>query len=401
MWPESFTPESFTQGAVLAHGASAGVPLPLLLLGAVAAVAGVGALLGRRGTPEPPRARPLDLQREASITLPLVLTKILDHPVMRLALGLAGTVAAGAVLVVALARPPGSGGMSLALRVVLFDLWTALVLASLLLGPVWVLVSPLRSLAAGLARLSRDPAEQGTRPLPERLGWWPAAVGLLVFAWVRLALPGRPLALVLLLAGYVLVELGAVTRYGQRWLVRGDPLEAYSRLLGAMAPLRRNPDGRLRLQSPRRHLATTSNAPGLPALAAVAIAGDLIDAVEGTQAWHSLALNRGPAALVLTVGLVAGAVVIGLAATVATRRAGLGIALLPVVAGWAAGHQLGALWPVLGLAGFVAGHLGALFVAHDRAVVRYGPKAGAAQLELRALVLALLVVGLVLRFGGV
>ncbi|MGH8899043.1 MAG: hypothetical protein ACRDZ4_18960 [Egibacteraceae bacterium] len=400
MWPESFTPESFAQGAVLAHGASAGVPLPLLLLGAAAAVAGVGALLGRRGTPEPPRARPLDLQREATITLPLALTKILDHPAMRLALGLAGSVAAGAVLVIAVARPSG-GGMSLALRLVLFDLWTALVLASLLLGPVWVLVSPLRSLAAGLARLSGDPAEQGTRPLPERLGWWPAAVGLLAFAWVRLALPGRPLALVLLLAGYVLVELGAVTRYGRRWLVRGDPLEAYSRLLGAMAPLRRNPDGRLRLQSPRRHLATTSNAPGLPALAAVAIAGDLIDAVEGTQAWHSLALGRGQAALALTVGLVAGAVVIGLAATVATRRAGLGIALLPVVAGWAAGHQLGALWPILGLAGFVVGHLGALFVAHDRAVARYGPKAGAAQLEFRALVLALLVGGLLLRFGGV
>ncbi|MGH8902006.1 MAG: hypothetical protein ACRDYA_10060 [Egibacteraceae bacterium] len=378
---------------MLGHGASAGVPLPLLVLGAAVAVAGVGALLSRRG-------RHPDTQHEPAITLPRALSSILDHPATRLALGLVGVVAAGAVLVIAVARPPGAG-VNPAPRFVLDDLWAVLVLASLPLGPVWTLVSPLRSLAAGLARLSGDPGEQATRPVPDRLGWWPAAAGLLGFAWLGLVLPGRPFALVLLLAVYALAELGAVTLYGQHWLAHGDPLEAYSRVLGAMAPLRRDPDGRLRLHSPRRYLATTSNAPGLPALAAVAIASDLMDAVVGTQAWHSLALDRGQAALTLTVGLVAVAVVIGLAATVATRRAGLAIALLPIVAGWAAGHQLASHSVILGLAAFAAGHLGALAVAHDRAVARYGSKAGAAQLEFRALVLALLVGGLVLRFGGV
>jgi hypothetical protein len=384
-----FAPQSL--GPVLAHGVSAGVPLPLLLLGATAAVGGVSVLLGRRGTPD---------LREPTITLPRVLTSIVDAPATRSALGLIGVVVVGAVLRIAVASPPG-GDMHLAPRLVLDTLWTALVAASLLFGPVWRLLSPLRPLAAGLARLSGDPREQATRPLPEWLGWWPAAVGLGVFAWVGLVLPDQPFTLVLLLAAYALVELGAVTRYGRRWLVRGDPLEAYSSLLGVMAPLGRDPDGRLRVRSPRRHLATTSNAPGLPALAAVSIAGDLIDAVEGTQAWHNLALDREHAAIALTVGLVTAAVVIGLAATVATRRAGLVIALLPVVAGWAAGHQLGARWPVLGLAAFAAGHLGALVVAHDRAVIRYGPQAKAAQLEFRALVLMLVVGGLVLRFGGV
>lgn len=388
---------------VLAHGASAGIPVPLLLLGAAAAVAGVCALISpqRYAHPPPgsPGTRPLDPQREPAITLPLALTSILDHPATRLGLWLAGVVAAGVVVTLAVARPPG--GVNPATRVVLDDLWAVLVPASLLLGPVWALVSPLRPLAAGLARLSGDPGDQATRPVPDRLGWWPAALGLLAFAWLGLALPGRPLALVLLLATYALAELGAVGRYGRRWLTRGDPLEAYSRLLGLMAPLRRGTDGRLRLVSPRRRLATTSNAPGLPALAAVAIASDLMDAVEGTQAWHNLALDRGQAALALTVGLVATAAVIGLAAAVATRRPGMTIALLPVVAGWAAGHQLAARSVLLGLAAFVAGHLGALVVAGDRAVARYGPKAPTAQLELRALVLALLVGGLVLRFGGV
>lgn len=377
-------------GPVLAHGASAGIPLPLLLLGAMAAVAGVSALRNRQGAPP---------QHEPAIMLPLALTRILDHPATRLGLGLAGGVAAGAVLTLAIARPPSS--QSTAARLVLDDLWTVLVPASLLLGPVWRLVSPLRPLAAGLAWLSGDPREQATRPVPGWLGWWPAAVGLLVFAGLGLALPGHPLTLVLLLAVYTLVELGAVTRYGRRWLARGDPLEAYSRLLGLMAPLRRDPGGRLQLASPRRYLATARNAPGLPALAAVAIASDLMDAVEGTQAWHSLALNRGQAALTLAVGLAAAAAVIGLAAAVATRRAGLTIALLPVVAGWAAGHQLAVHSALLGLAAFVAGHLGALVVAGDRATAQYGPRAPAAQLEFRALVLALLAGGLVLRFGGV
>lgn len=384
----------FTQEVwpVLAHAASGSVPLPLLLVGAVAAVAGVGALL---------RAHPLDSQREPRITLPLALTRILDHPATRLALGLAGVGAAAAVLSIAVAGPQDGGGVNPAPRLVLDDLWTVLVLASLLLGPVWALVSPLRPLAAGLARLSDDPREQATRPVPDWLGWWPAAVGLLAFSWLDLALPGRPFALVFLLAVYALVELGAVTFYGRRWLVRGDPLEAYSRLLGQMALLRRDSDGRLHLQSPRRHLATTSNAPGLPALAAVVIATDLMDAVAGTEAWHNLALDRGQAAVALTAGLVAAAAVIGLAAAAATRHAGLTIALLPVMAGWAAGHQLGVRSMILGLAAFVAGHLGALIVAGDRAAARYGPKAGAAQLEFRAFVLALLVGGLMLRFGGV
>jgi hypothetical protein len=385
--------ESFTQAVwpVLAHGAAEGITLPLLLLGAAAAVAGVGTLL---------RARPLDPQHEPAITLPLALTRVVDHPATRLALGLAGVVAAGVAVTVAMARPQGGGAHPVP-RLVLEDLWTVLVPASLLLGPVWVLVNPLRPLAAGLARLSGDPSEQAVRPIPERLGWWPAAVGLLIFAWVRIVLPGRPFALVLLLAAYGLAELGAVTFYGRRWLIRGDPLEAYSRLLSLMAPLQRSPDGRLRLQSPRRRLATTSNAPGLPALAGVAIAIDLMDAVEGTQAWHSFAFDRGQAVLVLTGGLVAAAAVIGLAATVATRRAGLTIALLPIVAGWAAGHQLAAHAVVLGLVAFVAGHLSAVVVAHDRAVAWYGSKANAAQLEFRALLLVLLAGGLVLRFGGV
>jgi hypothetical protein len=377
-------------GAVLAHGTSSEVPLPLLLLGTAAAVAGVDALAHRRA---------LDPQREPALALPLALTTILDHPATRLVLGLAGAVAAGAVLAIAVLRPLDSANP--APRLVLEDLWTVLVLASLLLGPVWGLVSPLRPLAAGLARLSGDPGEQAIRPVPDRLGWWPAAGGLLVFAWLKLALPDRPFALVLLIAVYALVELGAVTLYGRPWLARGDPLEAYSRLLALMAPLRRDPDGRIRLASPRRRLAAASNAPGLPVLAAVAIASDLIDAVAGTEAWHSLALDRGQAALALTVGLVAAVTLIGLAATVATRRAGLTIALLPIVAGWAAAHQLAAHSAILGLIAFVAGHLGALVVAGDRAVARYGPRASAAQLEFRGLVFALLLAGLVLRFAGV
>jgi hypothetical protein len=63
-------------------------------------------------------------------------------------------------------------------------------------------------------------------------------------------------------------------------------------------------------------------------------------------------------------------------------------------------HHLGPLVPALGLAGFVAGHLAAVMVGHDRAVARYAEGAGAVQLELRAVVLALLVAGLALWFGG-
>lgn len=377
---------------MLAHagnGAAELVPLPLLLLGAAGAVVGVATLLGAR-TRHPAAATP-----QTSVPLPLAAAA--DHHVTRLGLQLVGLVAAVAVVAVAVGGPQGWANPAPSL--VLSDLWMWLAVASLLLGPVWRLVNPLRPVTAVLTRLAGDSREEATRPLPEGLGWWPAAGGLFAFAWVALVLPGQPLAVVVLLAVHALVQLGAVSIYGTRWLDRGDPFEAYSRILGLAAPLRRTPRAGFGLASPRGRLAALPAVPGTAAVAGALIGWDLVDAVVETGAWHALGLAGTTGMLARTGALLGGTAIVGVLASMVTRR-GLCPALLPLVAGWSAGHHLAPLAPAAGLAAFVAGHLGAVVVGHDRAVTRYGVgAAGPAQLEFRALVLGLLLAGLALRFG--
>lgn len=310
--------------------------------------------------------------------------------------GLAG--AAALVVTAALGAPAQAAR---AASVALSDLWVWVAMASLLFGPVWRLVNPLRPLAATLLRLSGDPAGETVNPLPSRLGWWPAVASLLVIAWVALVLPGRPAVLLVLLAVLLLTHLGGAAVFGGRWLDRGDPLEAYSATLGALAPTVRVTGGRLRVGSPRHRLASLPGIPGTAALVGALVAWYATDAVVETEAWHALVLPAGTWALTRTALLLACAAVVGTLGARATGRHGLAPALLPIGAGWALSHHLVALAPALGLAGFAAGHLFAIVAADDRAVLRYGTRAPAAQLEFRALVVVLLAVGLTLRFGGV
>ncbi len=116
--------------------------------------------------------------------------------------------------------------------------WVGLVPASILLGPVWRLLNSLRTVSAGLARLARDPEP---RPMPPWLGYWPAAAGLAVFAWLELVYLYRdePFTLLVFFILYGTVQLWAGFLYGQDWYARGDPFEVYSSLLGSLSPFGR------------------------------------------------------------------------------------------------------------------------------------------------------------------
>jgi hypothetical protein len=376
---------------VLGHvvgGSSGLVSLPLLLIGATGGLAAVAGLAALR----PPLGPGPDALGSETFA------HTIDDRVSRLALRLLGSAGSVALVVTAALGSPASAAR--AAGVGLSDLWAWVAFASLLLGPAWRLVSPLRPLAAAIMRLSGDRSGDTVRPLPPRLGWWPAAGGLLASAWVAFVLPGRPLVLLILLAALVLVAVGGIGVYGKAWLDHADPLEVYSAALGALAPIQRTGDGRLRLHSPRHRLAVLAAAPGTAAVCGALVGWYIADAIVETQAWHALTFPAGSLLAVRTAVLLACVAVVGLLAGLTTSRHGLAPALLPIVAGWALGYHLAPYAPPAALAGLVAGHLGAVVVAHDRAVARYGPRAASAQLAFRALVLALLVAGLALRFGG-
>ena len=68
-------------------------------------------------------------------------------------------------------------------------LWVGFVPASLLLGPVYKAISPVRTINAAFAKLTGSDPDEGVFTYPERLGYWPAALGLYAFVWMELVYP--------------------------------------------------------------------------------------------------------------------------------------------------------------------------------------------------------------------
>ncbi len=98
-------------------------------------------------------------------------------------------------------------------------LWVGLVAVSLAVGPVWRVISPMRT----LYRISLSPLHFGRRTYPARLGYFPAAFGLFAFVWLELASPnpGSLTAIKLWLLVYVVV-MAARRRGVRRPMVRAS-----------------------------------------------------------------------------------------------------------------------------------------------------------------------------------
>jgi hypothetical protein len=142
-------------------------------------------------------------------------------------------------------------------------LWVGLVPLSVLLGPVWRWLNPVRHLHGAVMRLAGLDPREGAVPLPRGLGYWPAALGLLAFTWLELVAPDNATLPVLRLAVLVHVTVQLVGGFltGSRWFYRGDPFEVWSALFGRLSPFGGRADGRLVVRSP------LSGLDGLPAAA--------------------------------------------------------------------------------------------------------------------------------------
>src|SRR3954447_18690851 len=69
-------------------------------------------------------------------------------------------------------------------------LWVGIVPMSLLFGPFFKAVNPLRTIHLVFTRLTGGRPEEGLVRLPAWVGCWPAALGLLAFVWLELVYPG-------------------------------------------------------------------------------------------------------------------------------------------------------------------------------------------------------------------
>jgi hypothetical protein len=300
---------------VLAHGVGARtdlpIPLGLALYGAGAAIliSFVVLLLFWR-TPRlggPGHPVPAGLQRLA------------DSPAVRRGLQAVALAVAVLVAVVAVAGPAETS-RNLAPWALYVTFWIGLVPASLLLGPVWRVVNPLRLLHRVLCTLL--PRASGAARLP-RLGLWPAAAFLLVFLWFELVLPGRaePATVAAFLIGYAVVQLALALWFGEAWFARGDGFEVYSTFVARLAPWGRRDDGRLVLRNPLTNAIAAPAEPGLVAVVVVLLGSTAFDGLSRTVFWQT-GPGAGNDVLSGTVGLLGMIALVGVLYVVGARLSG-------------------------------------------------------------------------------
>ena len=127
--------------------------------------------------------------------------------------------------------------------------WIGLTIAHALFGNLWRYLNPW----VGPFRL----LGLGTDALPYRLGFWPAIVGLLAFAWFELIYPAPddPAILARAVIVYSVVTWIGMALFGeQAWLARGEAFSVFFGLIARVAPLQVEQQ-RLTLGLPGRALA--------------------------------------------------------------------------------------------------------------------------------------------------
>ncbi len=225
----------------------------------------------------------------------------------------------------------------------------------MLLGPVWKAISPSRTINAVLARVSGSDPDVGMYTYPERLGYWPAAVGLFAFVWMELVYPHSteigPVRL--WCATYIAVMLIGGALFGNRFFERADPFEVYSSLVAKLSVWGHR-DGVLVLRSPLANLDTVPVAPGLTAVVAVLFGSTAYDSFKESSRWLQFVQTTSiPAGLIDNVALLVFCVGVGLifaagcmATGVArgTRRSTLpdlfAHSVIPIIVGYIIAHYL-------------------------------------------------------------
>lgn len=164
--------------------------------------------------------------------------------------------------------------------------WVGLVPFSLVFGPVWKAISPVRTINLAFAKISGGDPDEGMFRYPERLGHWPAAVGLFAFVWLELVYPySTELGPVRLwCAVYVAVMLLGGALFGSTFYERADPFEVYSGLVAKMSPWGTH-EGRVVVRSPLANLATVVPRPGLVAVTAVLFGSTAFDSFKDSTTW--------------------------------------------------------------------------------------------------------------------
>ncbi|CAM3850643.1 hypothetical protein [Smaragdicoccus niigatensis] len=377
--------------------------------------------------------------------IPAAIETILDSPTTRAALRALGL----AVFAVMLAESwlgPSASNENPAPTWFYVWFWVGLVFVSVIGGPVYRLANPLRTAGTIVHELIGRPEHA---ELLAKLRYKPAVLGLLVFLWLELVSPHRDDARVVatFITVYSLVNIAAGAWFGPKWFDRGDGFEVYFSLIARLAPLGRRSDGRLVVRNPLDGLLAGPADKGLTPVVLTVLGSTAFDGITRLGFWSKMdsaakaselrpwpSILLGTTGLIVTILLIAGLYASTIWAMERFVKPETGSAfdlfvhtLIPIMLGYTIAHyfsfalfqgQAGyrLIWgdstidyTVVGTAtiafvqiiGIVAGHIVAVFSAHDQSVSVLRPgfiKFG--QIPMMGLMISYTMVGITLVSAG-
>ena len=313
-------------------------------------------------------------------------------------------------------------------------MWVAVPMVSLLAGDVFRHVNPWRAIGRltgwAAARTGAD-----TEPLayPERLGRWPAAIGIVLFAAVELCWGkgNDPQTLAILAILYSLVQFAGMGLYGvETWSRNGDAFGVYFSLFARLSPFGPGPT---RLDAGAGTVAVLVAAIGATTFDGAKEGNVLGEVLPDLQdGFGGLGFSKGTSLeLAFLVGLLVTLAFVAAIYLIGARRLARPLAhsLIPIAAAYVVAHYFSlavfqlqavpslladptgsdpggadvdygivsatAIWWVQ-VAALVAGHVGALVLAHDRALALHERPRDAtrSQLAMLAVMIAFTCVGL-------
>ncbi|ONI81305.1 hypothetical protein ALI144C_22565 [Actinosynnema sp. ALI-1.44] len=284
----------------VAHGIGgrSDLPVPLWL----ALYAGVAAVLVALFVVSALRPRPRSTS--PGMPLPIALMTVTDARSTRALLRAVGLVAFGALLATAwFGANDSSRNPAPAWFYVWF--WVGLIPVSLIFGPIWRVVNPLRSLAALARRCVPRRMRRDLRS--DDAGHAFAVAGMVVFLWLELAFPhsDSPRAVATFATVYAVTHTVGGALFGPRWFARADTFEMYSGLLASLSPLGRSADGRLVLRGPLAGSRDGRASRGHTVLALVVLGGTMFDGISRLSSWTDVirVIGRPPSAVLASVVL--------------------------------------------------------------------------------------------------
>jgi hypothetical protein len=171
--------------------------------------------------------------------------------------------------------------------------WIGLVVASIAFGDVFRAFNPWRAIgrATGFVFHRFGFHMQSPFAYPRWLGRWPAAAGLLGFAWLELVHPGGddPSVLAIAVLVYTTVTFAAMACFGtEAWISRGEAFSAYFNFFSRISSVTVKA-GRLGLRRPLSGMTTLEPLPGTVALLVVMIGNVMFDGASEGSPWIDVA----------------------------------------------------------------------------------------------------------------